>query len=132
MTEPNGPASGQSATLSFTVEDHDTAGALGSGDVAVLGTPRLLAWCEAATVTAIAPHLETGSTTVGFKIDIDHLAPTPVGASVTATATVEEVDGRRIRFSVEADDPAGTIASGTITRVMVDRDTFARRAADRC
>ena len=132
MTEPNGPATGQSATLTFTVGDNDTAVAVGSGDVAVLGTPRLLAWCEAATVAAVAPQLGPGTTTVGFKIEIDHLAPTPVGASVTATATVDEVDGRRIRFSVQAHDPAGAIASGAVTRIMVERDGFARRAADRC
>lgn len=132
MTKTNGPATGQSATLTFTVSDNDTAIAVGSGDVAVLGTPRLLAWCEGATIAAVAPHVGPGTTTVGFKIEIDHLAPTPVGASVRATATVEEVDGRRIRFSVQAHDPAGAIASGTVTRIMVDRDGFSRRAADRC
>ncbi len=132
MTEPQRPAAAQSATLTFTVGDGDTAVAVGSGEVPVLGTPRLLAWCEAATVAAVKPHLDPETTTVGFKVDLDHLAPTPVGATVTATATVEEVDGRRIRFSVEAQDPAGAIASGTVTRVVVGRDSFARTAADRC
>lgn len=131
MNDATGPAAGLSATLTFTVGDDDTAAALGSGDVAVLGTPRLVAWCEAASVAALAPHLEPGTTTVGSRIGIDHLAPTLVGTSVTASAVVEKVDGRRIRFSVSADDPAGPIASGTITRVLVDRDTFATRATER-
>lgn len=131
MNDSKGPAVGQSASLTFTVGDDDTAVALGSGNVTVLGTPRLLAWCEAATVAAVATHLEPGTTTVGSRIAIDHLAPTPVGASVTTTAGVAEVDGRRILFSVSAVDPAGAIASGTITRILVDRDTFVTRSTER-
>ena len=120
---------GASATSSFTVTEADTAIAMGSGDVPVLGTPRLLAWCEQATVAAIAAELDQGTTSVGFRIRIDHLAPTPVGAAVDVTATVAEVDGRRITLTVTAEDDSGTAASGTITRVVVDRQSFIERIA---
>ena len=118
---------GASATSSFTVTEADTAIAMGSGDVPVLGTPRMLAWCEHATVAAIAAELDQGTTSVGFRIRIDHLAPTAVGAAVDVTATVAEVDGRRITLTVTAEDDSGTAASGTITRVVVDRQSFIER-----
>ncbi len=120
---------GASATSSFTVTEADTAIAMGSGDVPVLGTPRLLAWCEQATVAAIAAELDEGTTSVGFQIRIDHLAPTPVGAAVDVTATVAEVEGRRVTLTVAAEDGSGTAASGTITRVVVDRQSFIERIA---
>jgi len=121
---------GDSATLTFTVTDGDTAIAMESGDVPVLGTPRLIAWCEAATCEAIAAGLDDGTTTVGFQIRLDHLSPTPVGAAVNVTATVSEVDGRSITFAVSATDDDGNAANGTITRVVVDRSRFIDKATD--
>ncbi len=121
---------GDTATLNFTVTDGDTAIAMESGDVPVLGTPRLIAWCEAATCEAIAAGLDEGTTTVGFQIRLDHLSPTPVGAAVSVTATVTEVDGRTITYSVDASDNDGDAATGTFTRVLVDRSRFLDRAND--
>ncbi len=116
----------QSATLTHIVSDNDTAIALGSGDLPVLATPRLLAWLEAATCAAL--DLDASSTSVGIRVDIEHLAASPVGAAVTATATVIHTDGRLLRFQVVAQDANGKlIGSGEIRRVIVDRARFMAR-----
>src|SRR3954467_7004210 len=89
-------------TLSFTVGDDATAVALGSGSLPVLGTPRLLAWCEAATCAEIEPALAEGETSVGTRVQLEHLAASPVGAEVEVSATTAHVDGRLHRFTVAA------------------------------
>jgi predicted thioesterase len=119
------------ATVEKTVMGEDTAIALGSGDVEVFGTPAVVALCELAAVYAVSKAIEPGETTVGTRIDIEHLAPTVVGRLVTAYARVEEVDGRRIGFTVEASDPTGVIARGSHVRMRVDRDLFMANARDR-
>lgn len=106
------------------VDDGDTAVVLRSGDVPVLATPRIVALCEEATVAAVAPHLLPGETTVGTRVELDHLRATGVGAAVTAHALVVEVAGRRISFEVAASDSAGEIAKGRIVRAVVDRGRF--------
>jgi fluoroacetyl-CoA thioesterase len=114
------------AELTFTVTDEDTAAALGSGSLPVLGTPRLLAWCEAATCAAIDPHLPTGSTSVGTRIELEHRGASAVGRQVVVSASVSYVDGRLHRFTVaarHADDPA-PVGTGEITRVVVDTERF--------
>ena len=90
----------------------------------MLGTPRLIAWCEAATVDAIADGLDEGRTTVGTNVTIDHLAPTRVGGTVNVVATVVAVDDRRLSFEVEATDDKGAVGRGTVARVVVDRERF--------
>lgn len=124
--------SGLSGQASFVVTDDDTAIALGSGDVPVLATPRVLAWLEAATVAALSPALEPGSTSVGSRVELTHERPTPVGATVVARAEVIYVDGRLVRFSAVAEHttPGGNtalVASAEITRVIVDRERFVAR-----
>lgn len=116
--------SGLSARVELTVADDDTAVAFGSGSVAVLATPRLLALCEQATVEAIAGHLEVGHTSVGMGVQMEHVMPTAVGVPVTAEATLKEVNGRRLTFTVSATDPRGLIAAGRVTRVIVDVERF--------
>lgn len=111
-----------SATL--VVSAQDTASALGSGDIDVLGTPRLIALCEAATVSALAGQLEDEACSIGMRIRVDHLQPTPVGASVTAEATLDKIDGRRLTFTVSVSDGGGLVAAGKITRAIVDRASF--------
>ncbi|OLP46485.1 thioesterase, partial [Salmonella enterica subsp. enterica serovar Javiana] len=91
---------GPSATMRFTVTEGDTALAVGSGSLRVLGTPRLLAWCEATTCAAIAPVLEGGSTSVGTRVHLRHVSASPVGAEVEVTAEVVAVEGRERRFTV--------------------------------
>ncbi len=92
----------------------------------MLGTPVVLAWCEEATCAAL--DLTADQTSVGTRVDLEHLAASPVGTEVTATATVIHTDGRLVRFQVAALDAAGTLlASGEIRRVIVDRERFMSR-----
>ena len=123
---------GLEAAVSFDVTDADTAMALGSGDVPVLATPRLLAWLEAASVACLAAYVQPGSTSVGTRVEVEHVAASPVGARVVARASVSYVDGRLVRFEAAAehqvgDGPPTVIATGRITRVVVDRDRFLAR-----
>jgi fluoroacetyl-CoA thioesterase len=107
------------------VTDDDTALALGSGDVPVLGTPRMIAWREAATVAAAAPHLEPGTTTVGTAVRVQHRRPTPVGGRMEVTAEVQASEEGRMTFAVQAVDGDGKVAgTGEIDRVIVRRDGF--------
>jgi fluoroacetyl-CoA thioesterase len=114
------------------VTDADTAVAVGSGDVSGLATPRLIAWMEAATVQSAAAFLETGQTTVGTAVRIEHRRATRVGGSIEITATPpREADGRRMTFIVQAIDGSGqVVAAGEIDRVIVDRDRFLAAASD--
>jgi len=122
---------GLQAEVEHTVTDADTAAALGSGDVPVLGTPAVVALCERAAVTTLAGALEANQTSVGTRISIDHVAPTAPGRTVKARARLERVDRRTLTFAVEASDDAGTIASGTHTRIVVDRQRFLSSADQR-
>lgn len=106
------------------VTHDDTARALGSGDVEVLGTPRLVALFEAATVDALREFVEPGQSTVGMRVQIDHLQPTPVGAEIVVEAVLDKIEGRRITFTVTASDSGGLVAAGKVTRVTVDLDRF--------
>ncbi len=104
--------------------DADTAIAFGSGEVPVLATPRVIALVEAAAVAAVHPGLEPGSSTVGVRVQLEHISPTPVGGTVTAEANLEKVEGRRLIFHVSARDDRGLIAAGKVTRVLVDVERF--------
>lgn len=108
----------------LVVGDDDTAVAYGTGVISVLASPRLVALCEEATVIAVAKELDDGTTTVGMRIQLDHLQPTPVGAEVRAEAVLKSIDGRRLKFEVSAFDSGGLIAAGKITRVVVAIDDF--------
>jgi fluoroacetyl-CoA thioesterase len=112
----------------MTVGDADTAIALRSGSVPVLGTPRVVGLCEEASCLAVEGELEEGQTTVGMRVQLDHLAPSGVGASVTAEAALEKVEGRRLVFTVSVNDDQGLVAAGKITRVVVDAERFAKKA----
>jgi len=108
------------------VTDDDTAIALGSGDVPVLGTPRLIAWLEAATVDAAAVYVDPGQTTVGTVVRVRHLRATPIGDSVECVAIPRvRKEGRVLAFSVQATDETGeVVAEGEIERAVVDRERF--------
>jgi fluoroacetyl-CoA thioesterase len=119
---------GLSATAQWRVTENDTASALGSGDVPVLGTPRLLAMFEAATVATVSGHLHAGQTSVGTRVVLDHQRGALVGETIDVQAQLVAVDGRLLRFDVAASDAAGgLVASGQVTRVVVDRDRFVAR-----
>ena len=129
------------ATQHFTVTDQDTAIALGSGDVPVLATPRLIAWMEAATVVAVSPQLDPSSTTVGIEVWIRHRRASAVGAHVEVEVTDITEQDRGVLFDVVArevltaaddGDPSHgvgrqEIASGRVVRAIVDRGSFLRR-----
>jgi fluoroacetyl-CoA thioesterase len=120
-----------SATIETVVTRADTARALGSGDVDVLGTPRALALAEAATVRAAAASLEPGQTTVGTRVELDHVAPSRVGATVTAHAALVHRTGKRLIFEVRVTQDGREVATGRITRAIVDRAAFQASTDDR-
>ena len=121
----------------IVVAETDTAAAMGSGEVPVLGTPRLLALAEAAAARAIRPSLQPGQTSVGTSAVLEHNLPSPLGAEVVVEAELTEVDGRRLVFRFMArhkrlpgspDDHNVVVGAGTLERVVVDRDRFVSRA----
>ncbi len=130
-------ALGLRSFVRIVVADTDTAMAMGSGDVPVLGTPRLLALAEGAAVAAIRPSLEPGQTSVGTSAVMEHKRPSPLGAEVIVEAELTEVDSRRLVFRFTAwhkrlpgspDDHDAVVGAGTLERVLVDRDQFVSRA----
>jgi fluoroacetyl-CoA thioesterase len=120
---------GLAAAVELVVSDDDTALALRTGDVPVLATPRVVTLAEEATVMAIEGELGDGSTSVGYRVQLDHLAPTAVGGKVRAEATLESIEGRRLTFRVSVNDGHGLVAAGRITRVIVERARFLEKAA---
>ena len=119
---------GLAATIEHTVKEGDTAEALRSGDVPMLATPRVVALAEEATVAALAGHLEEKATTVGQRVQLDHLLPIPVGVAVRAEAKLESVEGRRLVFTFSVNSDRGLVAAGKIHRVIVIRDRFIEKA----
>ncbi len=115
---------GLRAEFDYIVTDADTAIAVGSGDVPVLATPRLIALCEAASLTALEGNLEEGQTSVGMRVQLDHLAPTAIGSSVRVEVVLEEVEGARAIFKATVNDDRGLVAVGRVTRVVVNRERF--------
>src|SRR4051794_11397166 len=124
---------GAGATVRRTVTEADTAATLGSGSLPVLGTPRLLAWCEAATCAVVDPVLPPGRTSVGTRVQLEHLAASPLGADLEVSATVAYADGRLLRFTVAAVEGVDQtlVATGEVTRVVVDRERFLSRPGAR-
>ena len=114
--------------MELVVGDGDTAVALRSGEVPVLGTPRVVALCEEASMAALAGRLEPGETSVGHTVQLDHVAPTKVGTTIRAEATLLKVNGRRLTFSVSVSDARGLVAAGKVTRVIVDAERFMEKA----
>jgi predicted thioesterase len=114
----------------MTVTEADTAETLGSGDVPVMATPRVVLLCERATCEAIAPELKEGETSVGMRVEMAHLQPVAIGQTVTAEASVERTEGRRVVFTVSVTSPNGLVAAGKITRAIVDRARFLERLGD--
>ena len=110
------------------VTEADTADRWGSGLVPVFGTPALVGLMEGAAVEALAGHLPPGQTTVGGRIDVQHLAPTPVGMRVRGRAELLEVEGRRLVFRVEAWDEVEQIGKATHERFVVDEERFVAKA----
>ena len=115
---------GKEFSVKIKVEEKDTAAVHGSGTLAVLATPRMVALMEEASYKCISADLEEGTTTVGTLMNVKHLAATPVGMEVTATAKVIAAEGRKIVFKVEAYDEAGLIGEGEHERFCVFAEKF--------
>lgn len=108
----------------MVVQDGDTAIAYGTGEVAVLSTPGLLRLMQQATMDALDGHVPEGMITAGLRINLDHLHSSPVGTSVSATATLTRIEGRRLIFEAEATSDGTVVGIGRIIRVQVDRRHF--------
>ena len=122
---------GKTADVKATVHEGNTARAVGSGSLDVFATPMMIALMERAACEVLSDALETGQTSVGTQINVSHTAASPVGAVITATATITNADGRKIEFAVTANDDAGEIGNGTHTRVIVDEKKFMAKAGGR-
>ena len=120
---------GMTHTVEKTVTADMTAKAIGSGGLEVLGTPYMMALMECAAMWCVQNELPEGKGTVGVDIQSSHLAPTPVGMTVRATATVTGVseNGKLITFRVEASDDWGPIGEGTHTRAVIANDRFLQK-----
>lgn len=119
---------GASAHAELDVTDADTALAVGSGDVPVLATPRLIELCERAACEALRGHLGPGQTSVGFRVEVTHLVPVMVGRRITAVASYERSDGKRVMFNVSVTDKCGLVAAGKVVRVVLDTEAFMEKA----
>ena len=115
---------GLSFTATMRVTPEVTAEYIGSGDLAVLATPAMCALMENAAMMAVAQRLEEGLTTVGTALNIEHSRATKVGAVVTATAVLTEVNGRELKFNIAARDEVGVFGEGTHTLFIVNREKF--------
>lgn len=108
----------------MTVTEGNTADYIGSGDMAVLATPAMVALMENAAMLAVALKLEEGETTVGSMISTSHLKPSKVGATILAEAVLTAVEGRKLTFAVKAFDGETLIGEGEHVRFIVNRDKF--------
>ena len=115
---------GLTGSVEIIVSEEDCARALGSGSLPVFATPRMVALMEEAACAAFASALAPGQTSVGTKLDVEHLAATPIGQRVTARAVLERIEGRTLHFSVSAEDEREPIGRGTHIRVLVDEARF--------
>jgi predicted thioesterase len=119
---------GLSAEITTVVGPQQLASTYGSGAVEVLATPAMIALMEGAAARAVQPSLPPGSITVGTRVDVRHLAATPLGVEIRVRAELVEVDGRRLVFKVEAFDPSDKIGEGTHERAVVDPGRLLARA----
>ncbi len=118
---------GMRATTEIVVGTRDTAHHVGSGKIKVLATPVMVMLFEEAALSAVERHLEPGFQTVGTRLDISHIAATPVGMHVVAHAEIAEIEGRKIVFNLWAEDESERIGEGTHERIIVDLERFDKR-----
>lgn len=118
---------GLTHTSQLTVDEAVTAIAMGSGDLPVLATPAMMALMENAAMLAVADHLPEGCTTVGGHITSFHLKPSKVGDTVTATATVTHIEGKKIEFKIAAHCGETLLGEGSHLRFVVDKEKFMSR-----
>ncbi|HKN39091.1 MAG TPA: hotdog domain-containing protein [Acidimicrobiia bacterium] len=122
---------GLAGTIEHVVSDRDTSSAAGTSDVPMLATPSIILLAEQSTWAALAGRLDPGTSAVEHRVEISHLAPTPVGAKVRAEAVLEAVEGRRLVFRISVTDERGLVAAGRFTRVIVSKERFLEKAGPR-
>ena len=113
----------------MSVRQGDTAIAHGSGDVPVLATPQVIALAESATIAALLESMEQGETSVGIRVEFDHVSTASIGAEVRAIATCTKVENNRLTFEIEVHEQERLIARGLEIRAVVDRVSFLAKAA---
>lgn len=119
---------GKTHSITITVDESKLACRIGSGSVQVYATPMMIALIEECAAACVQDELPEGDTTVGTLVNVSHLAATPAGMKVTATATLTAVDGRTLSFHVKAEDQCGLIGEGEHQRVIVHTDKFNAKA----
>lgn len=122
---------GLSYSQSRVVTKEDTAARYGSGFLEVFATPALVAFLEHTSLMAVQDYLEPGFSTVGTKVNVTHLKPTPIGKKVECTATLIETEGNSLHFKVEITDDEGKIGEGTHTRFIIDEARFMKKFKER-
>ncbi|MBN2044432.1 MAG: thioesterase family protein [Anaerolineales bacterium] len=120
-------AQGLTMIKTFTVKEEHTAYHIGSGTVRVLGTPIMIAYMEITAMEMLEEHLDAAHTSVGTRVDVRHLAPSPLGAQIRVTAEVTGVDGPKITLKVEAWDGEKLIGTGTHGRYVINIQEFSRQ-----
>lgn len=115
-------------TAEVLVDNSNTAKAMGSGDLEVFATPAMIALMEKAATLAVSECLSEGSSTVGTMINVKHMAATPIGMNVAARATLNQVDGKRLVFAIEAFDGKDKIGEGQHERYIINVDKFLVKA----
>lgn len=115
---------GLTHTSTMEVTNDKTAAAVGSGDMPVLATPMMVALMENAAMNAVAPYLNEGDSTVGGYISTSHLAPTALGKTVSAKATLVKIEGRKLHFEVEAHEGETLLGKGSHIRFIVNKAKF--------
>lgn len=122
---------GLTAESQELVSQENTAKKYGSGGIEVYATPAMVGLMENASLKAVDPKLPEGYSTVGIHLDVSHLAATPIGMNVTAKATLEVVENKKLTFKVEAYDDKEKIGEGTHTRYIIQVDKFLQRAENK-
>lgn len=121
---------GLAGHIERVVGDCDTSAAAGTSDVPMLATPSIILFAEQAIWAALDGRLDEGTSAVEHRVEISHLAPTPVGAKVKVEALLEAVEGRRLVFRISVSDNRGLVAAGRFTRVLVSKQQFLERAGE--
>jgi len=124
---------GDTFTVKKVVTEDMTAAALGSGGLPVFGTPYLVAMVESAAFTYLQQELPEGKSTVGTRVEVSHVSPSPVGMEITVTVEVTDIsaNGKMITFKVTAHDAEGLIGEGTHTRAIIDNARFLQKCNDK-
>lgn len=122
---------GKQSTATTIVNNQNTAKAVKSGSIDVFATPMMIALMEQAASDCLTDILQSGQTSVGTQINVTHKAASPLGAKISATATITHIDGRKVLFQVTAHDNVTEIGNGTHERFIIDQEKFLKKLEQR-